>query len=289
MVMRKVVSARRLRRGSLVAYSYAARTRVGVLPLHLVEFIGPPASGKSTLARRLLAKGRRGSPLVDARLLGRPPRLGPETPAILSAASRFAPLARLLLGPASETAIATALDSSRRELGPLLSLAGTSTDAMDPVLRGLEVRWALQAIEVRALVEQARRANRPPLIAVSDEGLTHPYKIAAFGDPLVMPELIDLIPLPDIIVHVMLDEHVQVARIRERHAAHPNGPRERTWVGETEIRADIDRCNTVIFAVLDRARRDGMDVIEADGAGDPEVEAVRLLRQIEGATRTRTP
>lgn len=256
--------------------------------LRLVELVGPPGAGKSTLARAALAAARAsGSIWVDARLLARRPRLRAPSDRALAIASRRRGLATLLLGAPDEAVIAEALDAAAPVLGPLLARAGRGPATDDAVLRGLGVRWALDALAVRALVDAARRDRPAGTVALLDEGLTHPYKLAALdAAPTPPPDILALVPLPDVLVRVEVPDDVLTARLRRRRDATPAAPRERSWAGEAGLAAEVERLRTTTDAVVAVATRRGIPVLTIDGTASPQGAAEDLVARVDGLLRS---
>lgn len=251
--------------------------------LRLVEFIGPPGSGKTTLMRAVLAAAHgRGSRWIDARLLARRPRLHSPSDRLLAIASRSRSISTLLLGAPDEATVAAALDASATAMSPLLARVGRARTSDDEVLRGLGIRWMLDAIVARALIDQELR-NRPSLtIALLDEGLTHPYKLATLGpDPIPPMDVLALVPLPDLLVRFQIPEDVLLGRLRARRDRTPTGPRERSWASESDLVAEVEHLAAAVEAVATLAARRGIPVLTADGTMPLRAAAQDLVARIE--------
>lgn len=252
--------------------------------MRLVEFVGPPESGKTTIARRLLSVAAAAEgPWIDGRLLARAPRLGRSTPSLLAFASRRTWIADLLLGARDEAASEAALSAAAPVLGGLLTRAGRGTIANDPVLRGLVLRWALEALDVRAAVEASRPRLSASTVAVLDEGMTHPYKIAAFAEPGDVADVLPLLPLPDVLVRTVVPDEVLIERLDRRRRASPTGARGRTWTSRAALADEVRRVATVVGMVGDEAERRGVPVIEVDGTAAPEDVTGDLFPRIASA------
>lgn len=254
--------------------------------LRLIEFIGAPSAGKSTLLHAVLTGPGRAAGWVDGALLARRPRLSVAGRRAIAASSGRPTLATLLLGARSESDVIAALDAAAPLLGPLLARAGRGSDPdEDPVLRGLVLRWGLEAAAVRALVERARTSPSAPAIVALDEGLTHPYKLAAFGGTVLGPDELAILPLPDVLVHVDVTPSSLVARLRRRREGDPTGPRTRSWPDDDALGTEAARLLATVAAVVDEAVRRRVPVVAVDADRRPDDAARDLVDDVAGALR----
>lgn len=259
----------------------------------LVELVGPPAVGKTTLVAACV---REGAADVRRTLLSpRHPLLAPlaerarRTPG--PAGPRRALADRLLAAPdlASGEAALTAVASSWRPFLELVlagpSGAPPSTDA-GLTLAVMERAWLLDAIRLRALVATLPDSSD---LALLDEGLTHPYKtLAAVGDdPARLERYAALVPLPDVLAVVDLDPDEHAQRLRARHGT---GATRARWaalgddVDAAALRAEIDRVRAVVDRVATAAATRGTPVVRIDATGrTPATLAVTLLGRVREA------
>lgn len=259
----------------------------------LVELVGPPAVGKSTLVAACV---RDGATDVRRTLLGpRHPLLAPlaerarRTPG--PDGPRRALADRLLAAPdlASGEAALTAVASSWRSFLELV-LAGPScpppvSDA-GLALAVMERTWLLDAIRLRALVATLPHSSD---VALLDEGLTHPYKtLAAIGDdPARLERYAALVPLPDVLAVVALDPAEHARRLRARHGT---GAARARWaalgddVDAAMLQAEIDRVQAVVDRVAAAAAKRGTPVVRIDATGrTPAALAATLLGHVREA------
>ncbi len=261
--------------------------------LRLVEFVGPPEAGKSTLVMSLLSRREADGPArIDARLLARRLR-GTERSAgvrLLRAASRRHRVADLLLGaPREHTTVLALTEASRRWPDLLPRVAVPPSPQLIDVMA---LRWALESLITRALVERERGSTPPRTLALLDEGPTHPYKVMALVGAGREPsqEAVDVLPLPDVLVHVVIGPEVLAGRLRSRRERRPDGPRELAWSSEDRLTEEAMRTIRVSALVAEAARRRGVPVIEVDGSLEPSMasdvvdEGIRdvMTRSLEG-------
>jgi len=263
----------------------------------LVEFIGPPTVGKSTLVEACVGPG-----FLDARravLEPRHPLLAPlaplartvSTPPILRGLA-----ARVLAAPADarvEAALAAipetwrpflrlVLDGDTDQDGPSVTPAGTYVIAL------MERQWLLSALQLRALLEPERRSES---ILLLDEGLTHPYKargVAGTRAHTVLEKYAECVPMPDILVVLDADTSVLVQRMRDRYDRMPERAR---WAslgqGDAErLTAELDAVRGSVRTIVSRLRARGCQIIEIDPlGGSTKSLALRLTGEIRALSR----
>ena len=254
----------------------------------LLELIGPPAVGKTTLVADAVRQGAR-----DARrqlLRARHPLLRPVADrARRRPTGRRTVADRLLVPPgvaAGEAALADVADDWRDYLDLVLAGLGrpAGPSGTDRTLAVMERGWLLEAVRLRALLEPLRDG---PDALLLDEGLTHPYKVHA----AVGPDLADVeryaqhVPLPDVLVVIDADRAALVARLlarrraergRVRWAALPRG-------GDADaVAAEVDRVGTTVATVATIAERRGGTVVRIDTSATDPSAAVRQLLDVTG-------
>ena len=242
----------------------------------LVELVGPPTVGKSTLVAACVRGGA-----TDARrhvLLPRSPVLAPIAPAARAVAATDTGLRRRLLDR-----LVVAPDDARTERA-LLDVAEAWAPFLALVLDGPEARdgrapgersperlaldlvgrgWLDAAIGLRALLEPSLGS---PARLVLDEGLTHPFKAhAAVGeDPAALARYAELVPLPDVLVVLAADTDMLVARFRSRFGGTERRVRWAALGADVEdrtIRDELERTVDAVELVAVAAERRGCPVV----------------------------
>lgn len=246
--------------------------------------MGPAEAGKSTLVAAVLARRAHSEPRsIDARLLARRLRgsAGRPRPGLLALASRHPAVADLLLGaPHAGQVQAALLARSEQWAGFLAAAVPRRTTSMLDVLA---LRWTLEALATRALIECAREAVPRGTIALLDEGPTHPYRLAPLMDPDEDPidsALLAHVPLPDVLVHVLVDRQVLAERMRRRRDRAPQGAREASWGDDAALVAEAGRSLEVAAHVARIARSRGVPVVEVDGGLPPDEGAVIIASAV---------
>lgn len=255
----------------------------------LVELVGPPTVGKSTV---VAAGVRRGA--HDARRSIAPvrhPALAPLGPWIRRTASGGpgrALAGRLLAGPddaRAEAALTAVADPWAPFLDLVVGPAAEGADAASPAGRALRVMgraWLLEAVRLRALLEAERAADRRDLL---DEGVTHPLKVRAVAgdDADRVAAYARVVPLPDVLVVLDAPASVLARRMRERYAADPTRVR---WAAlgddasDATIEALVRTTQRTVATLADAAEDRGCPVVRIDveGRSADEVAATLLAR-----------
>ena len=264
--------------------------------MRLIELVGPPAVGKSSIVAAALGRG-----LHDARRSVLAPRnalVAPLLPRLRSTAGRRSPfdriVRRLLVDP-DEAHVEAALTAVGADWATFLALVldgpayGAAGDRPPAALAVMERSWLLRAVQLRALLELEHAAD--PLLVpmlVLDEGLTHPYKaIAAVGaSDAAIERYADLVPLPDLLVVVDGDAEVLARRMQARYATTPERARWQALSADTEPPVEeIRRTQRIVRIIAERAAARGSEVIRLDAAGASPVELARELTHRAGVSR----
>lgn len=255
----------------------------------LVELVGPPTVGKSTLVAACVRRGAH-----DARrslMRPRHPALGPLADWARRAASGDGLLqslaGRLLVVP-DDAWTEAQLAAVARAWAPFLDLVlGASTPPDDRALGVMERAWLLEAIRLRALLEPERAAGRLDLL---DEGVTHPFKVRAVaGDDTVRSEAYArVVPLPDILVVLDADPAVLVPRVRARYATAPARVRWASFgpdADDARIEDTLRSASRTAATIAQAAEDRGCPVIRIDvGDGPIERTATVLLERLRSTT-----
>ena len=269
----------------------------------LLEFVGAPATGKSTIVAALTcsvlpaapetvpADGRRARPrrLVDARDLARRPRLAgrshwPARPgALLRAACTRPRLAALMLEDLSDAERQAALASHAPEWAEFLALwaAGGPDDHRDPEFLAEVADWRRTTLELVALAARAPS----DLVVMLAEGLVQrtlsvlgsPADLQVHHDDALVTAIAAAMPRPAGIVHLVTDERTLASRLTTREAAGVAIVRHRGLTG-TE-RVSVSLSDAVLLARLSGLLAErGVPLLEVDTSHDDIVETVREVR-----------
>ena len=261
----------------------------------LVELIGPPAVGKSTLVNAAVRRGA-----LDARrqlLAPRHPLVAPFSGWARRVTGRKGPLQmvadRVLTEPGFvriEAALTRMAPDWRAFLMFVLEGPGAPA-ARTPeslALVVMERGWLLDATRLRALISSQPPHNGVQLL---DEGLTHPYKaLAAVGeDPSRLHRYAELVPLPDVLVVVELDVAEHMRRLRARHQRTPGRVR---WdalgsnVDDATLLEEVQRVRRTVEVISTAAETRGTPVLHLDATGrSPDELALQLLSDVGSGFR----
>ena len=267
----------------------------------LIELVGPPGVGKSTLVG---AAVDRAAGVLEARRAVRDPRLPLPSGAVdRLRASRPGVLRtlsdRLLTGP-GEAEVEAALATVAPDWQPFLRMvldggAGASrphdTTPAEDVIAVMEHGWFHGALRTRALLERERA--RPHLLLL-DEGLTHPFKARAIvgrGDPERLESYGGLVPLPDALVVLDAPGSVVAERLLRRRRA---DPRRARWaslggdVSEARLTDEVEALRRDVEVIVTAAAGRGCPIVRIEsGTLPPEVLAGRMtaaLAQVRSGT-----
>jgi hypothetical protein len=232
----------------------------------IVELLGLPGAGKSTLARALLAGATRRSPeglVSPERVLGTA-RL--PLPAGLDASLRagvdlLPPRAmgvarRVLWRAGSDDALAV-LARTHPEFLELVAHAAPPPDAdAAHVLRWRS--WPLATIETHVAL---RRADAPGRTVLVEEGLVQRANTVCAGDPSLAARYFATQPVPDVLV--VLDIDAELARDRIASRRSPALLRH-AGLGPAQVLTDLERSVGLIATATDVLRGRGVVLLELD-------------------------
>jgi thymidylate kinase len=238
----------------------------------IVEFTGPPGSGKSTIASHTLARAReQGIAVVEYReILPVYLKTGPTAWLVraLLPATRF-DHRRMRLHQQLEHPLLLPRFAGRHPRGwKLFRDELERIRAETPEEHARIERWVERGI--RQFVMARARSSRPDLV-LCDEGVAH-RSITLFVSSRPRLELARLRSflrswaLPDVVVHVRASLESCAERTRSRGV-----PKRLEGKGDTELRAFVGACTAVSEEIVEEARRRGLPTLEIDNE-HPSVE-----------------
>jgi hypothetical protein len=268
----------------------------------LIELVGAPGTGKSTLVDALVTgRGARrpsvGPPLVDATRLVRAPRRAPrgEVPAwpvtggpLVRGLADVRGLSRLVLRVRDRAELWGLLATRHADWGEFLALtrAAAADDHRDPAFRALASGWLAQTLQLRALADRVD----DPVVCLLAEGLVQ-RRLTVLGspaDPLVLFDpgrvatYLATMPLPGAVVHLTAAPDVVAARLAARSAQ--GGSIVRHAGLDDARRAALTRADTEALAeaVAAVASR-GVRVVTIDTGVDDLASSVARVRALAAA------
>ena len=233
----------------------------------VVELVGTPGAGKTTLARDLIlhlaASGYASTTVLDAAR-----RHAARTPAgrLVARATRGRVRRALLWQVFYAYGVAHAVASAREERALTRFVRSTQRDR--PIARRMRrhiLFWFAQLAGRRRFLVSTGTAQEA---IVFDDGFVH--RAAALlasareaPDPRAVARYIDLIPAPDALVHVRAPLDVCERRVLARgvwaHSRH---------LDRAELRRSLEHAAEAVDAAVARARELGWTVIEIDNGND---------------------
>jgi len=244
----------------------------------IVELLGLPGAGKSTLAAALLDGSGRGSGRRDASRVAPP----------LSPPSRVLDIARLPLPAGIDAALRAAVQQlpprggsvARRALwrqdpvDPLAELARTHPEFLELVAHAPPptdadpahvLRWRNWPIVTLETHVRLRRAHAPAHTVLVEEGVVQRANTVCAGAPELAARYFATQPLPDALVVLTTDPRTAHQRI----AARAKGPLLRHEGREpAAVLADLERTAGLVTTATEVLRGRGLTVLELD-ASDP--------------------
>jgi hypothetical protein len=251
----------------------------------LVELLGPPAVGKSTLQEALVVHGMRDA--GRAVLVPRWRSFAPLAGVARCARPRWHALADRVLLPPGPDRIEAALSEVAPRWAPFLDLIlegppQSVTPSPDASVLGIVERlWLLEALERRALLEALPPTEEPLIL---DEGLTHPYKALAVAgrDERRLHRYAALVPIPDVLVAIDAESDLIAARLADRYRRSPTRIRAASvGTSDAAIREEVSRVRHAVDVVVAAAETRGCTVVRFPLKGErADVLADRLLTRL---------
>jgi hypothetical protein len=250
----------------------------------VIELVGAPGAGKSTLAGALVGSSSSGRSLVAADALNRLPRLPQfarfvRRRRVVTHGVLDALLTRQLLPSERRAALRDRAEAWR----PLLEfLADRTIGADEPrvghvaaLLRRLEAPvWLLHTLELHALAPIAP----PDALVVVEEGLLQ--RTAMVCGPTPTDEVLDAylsrLPPIDLAVHLRATPATLVDRVERRREAGRVNTRH-DGLSRAELERSVQADLTLLARVIERHRALGGAVLELDSGDAAADELVRLV------------
>lgn len=239
----------------------------------VIEFVGTPGSGKTTLARALVDllrdEGRDATTIVDAaRAHAATTRTGRAVSRLAPARVRRLLLWRLFYG-------ASTLDAFRfARAHPALARMVVRSQRTRPVPRKLRRHTLWWFFQLGGRTRFLSRTSHDGEVLVIDDGFLHRV-VALHAGPSETPDgqlvgaLVDLLPRPDLVVRTTAEAETCVRRVIERGVW-----RHRAGIDETGLRAYVRNAEVAVDAGAARAAEAGWHVVEVDNGG-ADLDAAR--------------
>jgi hypothetical protein len=241
----------------------------------LVELVGAPGAGKSTVAAALDGLRAGGAVLRPATDLVRPPRRGLPREA-----------ARRLAGAEDPRVLRRALADRAEAWDPLLRLvlAARPDDPRGAALRLEALDWTRRTLATVALVRAA-----PGGAFVLDEGPLQRVTavLGPLPDPVEVARYVGLLPPSDLVLHLKADDATLARRLADRAAA--GRVIDRHLGLDPAARLASVRADAAVLAAAVGAAATGTTVIDVDASdGADPIAAARaaVLRQLGPAPAT---
>ncbi|MGZ4149495.1 MAG: hypothetical protein ACXVQJ_05605 [Actinomycetota bacterium] len=239
----------------------------------VIEFVGTPGSGKTTLAQALVEllrdEGRDATTIVDA---ARPHAATTRTGRVVS---KLAPsrvrrqlLWRVFYG--ASTLDAARFARAHRDLARMVVLG----ERTRPVPRKLQRHTLWWFFQLGGRTRFLSRTSHDGEVLVIDDGFLHRVVALHAGpgetpDELLVRALVDLLPRPDLVVHTVADAETCALRVGERGIW-----RHRAGLDDAGLRAYVKNAEGAVQAGVDRAIEQGWRVVEVDNGG-ADLDAAR--------------
>ncbi len=239
----------------------------------VIEFVGTPGSGKTTLANALVEllreDGRDATTIVEA---ARPHAAITRTGRVVSTLApgrvRRQLLWRVFYG-------ASTLDAARfarehRDLTRMVA-AGERTRPVPRTLRRHTLWWFFQ---LGGRTRFLSRTSHEGEVLVVDDGFLHRVVALHAGpgetpDEVLVRALVDLLPRPDLVVHVVADAGTCAQRVSDRGIW-----RHRAGLDDAGLRTYVKNAEGAVQAGVGRAIEQGWRLVQVDNGG-ADLDAAR--------------
>jgi len=255
---------------------------VGPRSPRIIELLGLPGAGKSTLATALLSGGARGG----QRLVGPDDLLGvsrlrlPDTVdgtlrrGVQRLPARITPVARQLLWRSDE---ADPLEVLARTHGAFLEVVAHAPPEADAAAEAV-LRWRSWPLSTMATHVALRRVDAPGRTVLVEEGLVQRANTVCIGRPELAARYFATQPLPDALVVLDVDLDVAQARIASRS----KGPLLRhAGLAPPDVLKDLRRSAELIATAKEVLRGRGLVVLELDADVPTLDQRKQVLHMVE--------
>jgi thymidylate kinase len=243
----------------------------------VIEFVGTPGAGKTTLANALVDllrdEGRDATTMVEAaRPHAATTRTGRVVVKLTPGRLRRQLLWRVFYADATRDAFRFRRDH------PDLARMVVAGERTRPVPRKLQRHTLWWFFQLGGRTRFLSRTARQGEILVVDDGFLHRVVALHAGpgeapDEVLVRALVDLLPRPDLVVHVVADAETCAQRVGDRGIW-----RHRAGLDDAGLRDFVKNAEGAVQAGVDRAIERGWRVVQVDNGGADLVAARASLR-----------
>jgi hypothetical protein len=238
----------------------------------MIELVGAPGAGKSTLARELVGRrlGRSRHRVVSATaLLRRPSRRLPAS---------LAPLVRRPLDAVDRREALTRMAPDWQDFLDLCADSSANGPSIDALRMLYSSSWLLTTLELTALARE--RSSVAPEVILLEEGLVQRALAVLGPEPAAghLSRFVATVPSADVVVHLTVPHELLIERVQYRASVGRVIPRH-AGLRPDELAASLRADVALLQQVTSGLRQRGVTVVEAS-AEDVDATVTRLERAL---------